>query len=201
MSERVHNFGAGPSALPLSVLEQVREELLDYRGTGMSLLEASHRGKAYDEVHQRTTRDLKTLLGAGDSHEVLFMGGGARMQFAAVPMNLLPAGGSADYVTTGTWSALALGEAQKVGRVREIWSSAATGHDRVPAPGDLEVDPDAAYLHYTSNNTIAGTQYHYVPKTGVPLVCDMSSDIFSRPLGMAPFGLIYAGAQKNLGPA
>ncbi len=202
MSERVHNFGAGPSALPLSVLQQVQAELLDYAGTGMSILESSHRGKAYDEVHQRTTRDLKTLLGAGDSHEILFMGGGARSQFAIVPMNLLLGGGSADYITTGNWSVMALAEAKKQGSARELWSSVAVGNDRVPAPGDLEPDPRAAYLHYTSNNTIAGTQYHYVPKTGaVPLVCDMSSDILSRPLDLSLFGLIYAGAQKNLGPS
>lgn len=202
MSTRVHNFGAGPSALPREVLEEAREELLSYGGTGMSILESSHRGKAYDEVHRRTTRDLKTLLGAGDSHEILYMGGGARSQFAIAPMNLLPADSSADYVTTGRWSAMALAEARKRGPVREIWSSEASGHDRVPAPGDLEVDSRAAYLHYTSNNTIAGTQYHFVPAAeGVPLVCDMSSDILSRPVDLAPFGLVYAGAQKNLGPA
>ena len=202
MSMRVHNFGAGPSALPLSVLEQVQEELLDYRKTGMSILESSHRGKAYDEIHQRTTRDLKTLLGIDDSHEILFMGGGARSQFAIIPMNLLPEGGSAEYITTGNWSVMALAEARKQGSIRQLWSSVPSGNDRVPTPGDLEVASEASYLHYPSNNSIAGTQYHFVPPAGaVPLVCDMSSDILSRPLDLAPFGLVYAGAQKNLGPA
>jgi phosphoserine aminotransferase len=183
-------------------LEQAQAELLDFRGSGMSILEMSHRSKTYEAVHQQTTRDLKALLGAGEDHALLYLGGGARTQFAAVPMNLLPPGASADYVTTGSWSALALAEARKLGPVREIWSSAATGNDRVPAAGELDVDPKAAYLHYTSNNTIAGTQYHHVPQAGtVPVVCDMSSDILSRPIDPAAFGVVYAGAQKNLGPA
>lgn len=202
MAHRVHNFGAGPAALPLEVLQKVQDELLDFQGTGMSILESSHRGKAYDQVHQQTTQDLGALLGTGDSHVVLYMGGGARSQFAIVPMNLLGEGASADYATTGRWSEMALAEARKQGRAREIFSSAESGHDRVPGAGQLGVDQNAAYLHYTSNNTIAGTQYHHVPDAGsVPLVCDMSSDILSRPLDLTPFGVVYAGAQKNLGPA
>ncbi len=199
---RVHNFGAGPAALPLPVLEEVRRELLDFRGTGMSILEASHRGAAYGEVHQGTVAALRELLGGAPDHEVLFMGGGARTQFGAVPWNLLPAGASADYLVTGRWAELAAAEAAKRGTARIAWSSEATGHDRVPAPGEYRVDPEAAYLHYTSNNTIFGTQLAAPPAAGpVPLVCDMSSDVLSRPLDLARFGLVYAGAQKNLGPA
>ncbi len=202
MSQRVHNFGAGPATLPLDVLQRVQADLLDFESTGMSILEMSHRSKVYDRVHQEAMSGIKALLGAGDDYEVLFMGGGARTQFALVPMNLRPSGTSADYWTTGNWSRLAIAEARKVGEAREPWSSEETGHDRVPQAGEVEVDPAAAYLHYTSNNTVAGTQYHYVPDAGdVPLVCDMSSDIFSRPVDLKPFGLIYAGAQKNLGPA
>ena len=202
MAHRVHNFSAGPAALPLEVLEQMRSELLDFEGSGMSILEMSHRSPGYDRVHQAAMADLKELLGVGDDHEVLFMGGGARTQFALVPANLLPSGGSADYWTTGRWSEMALAEAQKVGAAREAWTDAENGYRRVPAPGEVEVDPGAAYLHYTSNNTLYGTQFRDVPNAGdVPLVCDMSSDILCRPIDPAPFGLIYAGAQKNLGPA
>jgi phosphoserine aminotransferase len=203
--DRVHNFGAGPAALPLPVLEQVQAELLDFQGKGLSILEASHRSPLYDEVHQGTQASLRQLLGgeeATSGHRILFMGGGARSQFALVPMNLLPTGGSADYLVTGRWAEMALGEARRRGTAREIYSSAADGHDHVPAPGDYAVAPQAAYLHYTSNNTVAGTQFHEVPEAGdVPLVADMSSDILSRPLSLTSYGLIYAGAQKNLGPA
>ncbi len=199
---RVHNFGAGPAALPLPVLEEVQRELLDFRGTGMSILESSHRGAAYAEVHRETVAALRELLGGAPEHEILFMGGGARTQFAAVPWNLLPDGGSADYLVTGRWAEMALAEAAKRGGGRVAWSSEETGHDRVPAAGDFRVDPGASYLHYTSNNTIFGTQFPAPPDSGsVPLVCDLSSDILSRPLDLSRFGLIYAGAQKNLGPA
>ncbi|HEX6201169.1 MAG TPA: 3-phosphoserine/phosphohydroxythreonine transaminase [Thermoanaerobaculia bacterium] len=205
MTHRVHNFGAGPGALPLPVLETVRDELLDHRGSGMSILETSHRSPRYDEVHQGAIAGLRELLGGaalGDGYEVLFMGGGARTQFGLVPWNLMPPGGSADYLVTGRWAEMAAAEGAKRGRAREAWSSAGTGHDRVPGPGDYEVDPAAAYLHYTSNNTIFGTQLREPPEAGdVPLVADMSSDVLSRPLDLGRFGLIYAGAQKNLGPA
>ncbi|MDY7095874.1 MAG: 3-phosphoserine/phosphohydroxythreonine transaminase [Acidobacteriota bacterium] len=202
MTHRVHNFGAGPAALPLPVLEQVQQSLLDFEGSGMSILEMSHRSATYDRVHQQTMADVLELAGAGDDYNVLFMGGGARTQFMLVPMNLRPGGRAADYLTTGRWSEMALAEAKKNGSAHELWSSADTGHDRVPGPGDFSVHSEAAYLHYTSNNTIAGTQYQETPEAGeVPLVCDMSSDIFSRPIDLAPFGVIYAGAQKNLGPA
>lgn len=202
MTYRAHNFGAGPAALPLPVLERVQSELLDFQGSGMSILEVSHRGAHYDRVHQQTLADLRTLLVLGDDHDILFMGGGACLQFSLVPMNLLAAGQRADYLITGSWSQQALAEASKVGTTRALWSSAESGFDRVPGPGDYQPDPEAAYLHYTSNNTIAGTQYPRPPEAGtVPLVCDMSSDILSRPMDFAAFGLIYAGAQKNLGPA
>lgn len=205
MTHRAHNFGAGPAALPLPVLERVRDELLDYRGSGTSILETSHRGALYEEVHDGAMASMRHLLGGaalGEDHEVLFMGGGARTQFGLVPWNLLPEGGSADYVITGRWSEMAAAEASKRGRVHEAYSSAETGHDRVPEPADLRLDADAAYVHYTSNNTIYGTQFHEVPEAGpAPLVVDMSSDVLSRPLDLARFGLVYAGAQKNLGPA
>lgn len=205
MTHRIHNFGAGPGALPLAVLEQAQRELVDFRGAGLSILEASHRGPMYEAVHARTIEVLRELLDPGrglPDHDVLFMSGGARTQFAAIPMNLLPAGGSADYLVTGVWSEMAVKEAQKLGTVREAYSSAASTHDHVPAAGSYTVDPNAAYFHYTSNNTIFGTQFDHVPETGdVPLVGDLSSDILSRPLDARRFGLIYAGAQKNIGAA
>ncbi len=205
MTHRVHNFGGGPAALPLPVLDQVRDELLDFRGSGMSILEASHRGAHYSAVHRETSEALAELLGLGSganaSHAIVYMGGGARTQFGLVPMNLLPAGGKAAYVVTGRWAEMAAAEGAKRGDAQVVWSSAEDGFDHVPT-GGLWCDPDAAYLHYTSNNTVAGTQLRETPDyVPVPLVCDMSSDLLSRPLDLAPFGLIYAGAQKNLGPA
>ena len=201
MTERVHNFGAGPAVLPREVLEEIRAELLDFRGSGMSILEVSHRSTWYEEVHGRAIADLRRLLGGAPDHEFLFMGGGARTQFSAVPMNLL-AGGRADYIVTGLWSEKALAAALRVGAAREIWSSAASSFDQVPRPEALVLEPDAAYLHYTSNNTIYGTQFHALPDPGnVPLVADMSSDVLSRPIDLPVHGLIYASAQKNLGPA
>ena len=207
-SHRAHNFNPGPSALPLSVLEQVQREMLDFQGTGMSILESSHRGKAYEAVHFQAIHDLKSLLGADDDWRVLFMGGGASAQFALTAMNLIPAGGFAQYVTTGSWSEAALKEAKKIGDARELFTSGPE-HRRVPGPGECKPDPHAAYVHYTSNNTIYGTEYPGTPDfpgTGlaaghVPLVADMSSDIFSRPIELGRHALIYAGAQKNLGPA
>ena len=202
MARRAHNFSAGPAAIPLEVLEKVQAELLDYKGTGMSVMEMSHRDKPYEAVHNEAIANLKTLLNLGDDHVVLFMGGGARTQFALVPMNILPKGGFAEYAVTGVWAEGAFKEGKKLGDVREVFSSAASKHNHVPKQGALKIDPKAAYFHYTSNNTIYGTQYHYVPDSGVvPLVCDMSSDILSRPIDGSKFGLIYAGAQKNIGPS
>ncbi len=198
---RVFNFSAGPSALPLPVLEQARDELVDFRGSGASIMEQSHRGPVYDAVHTRCEADLRALLGVPDTHCFVFMGGGARSQFAHVPNNLARHA-PADYLVTGRWAQGAADEAAKLVTSRTLYSSADSGHDHVPTADDYAADPDAAYLHYTSNNTIYGTQYQYVPHArGGTLVCDMSSDILSRPVDVSRYGLIYAGAQKNMGPA
>ena len=200
---RVHNFGAGPAVLPLPVLERVRGELLDYAGTGMSVMEMSHRSAAFEGIIQKAEADLRSLLGLAPGHAVLFLQGGASLQFAMVPANLRAASASADYVLSGHWSKAALKEAQRSGRARVAGSTEASGFDRVPAQGELDLDPGAAYLHFTSNNTIYGTQWAAPPQPplGVPLVCDASSDALSRPIDVSRYGLLYAGAQKNLGPA
>jgi phosphoserine aminotransferase len=195
---RVANFNAGPAALPLPVLERARDELLEYGGTGMSIMEHSHRGKAYEGVHDEAIALLRELAGIPDSHHVLFMQGGASQQFALVPMNFL-GGRSADYIHTGTWSKNAMEEAKHFGTVRV---AAATDATRVPRADELSLDPGAAYVHVTTNNTIEGTQFHYDPATGsVPLIADMSSDFLWKKPDVARFALIYAGAQKNLGPS
>ncbi|MEQ8768836.1 MAG: phosphoserine transaminase [Planctomycetota bacterium] len=199
---RTHNFNAGPGALPQEVLEQAQAELLDFRGSGISLLASSHRGPEYSAVHAETIQSLRELIGGTEDHDILFMGGGARTQFVLVAWNLLQDGQHGDYLVTGNWSETAVAEASKIGDVRTVWSAESAGFTRVPNPGDYAVDPAAAYLHYTSNNTIRGTQYPAPPDSGdVPLVCDMSSDILSRPVHCQDHDLIYAGAQKNLGPA
>jgi phosphoserine aminotransferase len=201
--KRVHNFGAGPAALPLPVLERVQAELLDYAGTGMSVLEMSHRSAAFEGIIQKAEADLRALAGIGEEHAVLFLQGGASLQFAMLPSNLRPEGASADYLLTGHWSKAAFVEAQKQGRARAAGSTEASGFDRVPVQSELDLDPAAAYLHYTSNNTIYGTEWTEppTPPAGVPLVCDASSDVLSRPFDVKRLGLLYAGAQKNLGPA
>ncbi|MEW5736457.1 MAG: 3-phosphoserine/phosphohydroxythreonine transaminase [Thermodesulfobacteriota bacterium] len=201
MTKRVVNFNPGPAALPLEVLTEIRDELLDFRGTGMSVLEVSHRSKQFDAVAEETKASIKRLLSLGDNFDVLFLQGGASTQFALVPMNLLAVDASADYVNTGTWATKAIQEAQKMGRNVKV---VASSEDRnfCYIPKNIQFSKDAAYVHITSNNTIKGTQWKAFPDTaGVPLVADMSSDIMSRPFDAAPFGLIYAGAQKNLGPA
>ena len=201
--KRVHNFGAGPAALPLPVLERVRAELLDYAGTGMSVLEMGHRSAAFEAIIQKAEADLRALAGIGPDHAVLFLQGGASLQFAMVPANLRPEGASADYVVSGHWSKAALQEAQKKGRARVAASTEGSSFDRVPSQAELDLDDGAAYLHYTSNNTIYGTHWPQPPEppAGVPLVCDASSDVLSRPFDVTRLGLLYAGAQKNLGPA
>ena len=203
MAHRVINFAPGPATLPLAALEEAQRDLVDYRGTGISIVEHSHRGKDYEAVHAETKALLTSLLGIPDDYEILFMQGGARGQFAILPMNLLPAGASADYVITGTWSEKAIEEALIVGRAREAASTYVDGrYTRVPSRDELDLDAGAAYAHITTNNTIFGTQFFDYPDTGsVPLVADMSSDIAWRPLDVSRFGLIYAGAQKNLGVA
>ena len=201
MPHRAHNFSAGPAAMPLAVLERAKSELLDFGGTGMSIMEQSHRGATYEAVHARAIADLRSLLGISADYEVLFMQGGARGQFAMLAMNLLGDGVGA-YVDTGNWSFLAEKEAAKIGRTATVWSGRGSGYVRVPTPDEVVAPKDASYLHYTSNNTIYGTQFDTIPDPGTaPLICDMSSDILSRPVDVDRFGLIYAGAQKNMGPA
>jgi phosphoserine aminotransferase len=202
-THRVWNFNAGPASLPLPALERAQRELLDFEGSGMSIMEHSHRGKEYEAVHDQAIGLVRSLLGVPDDYEVLFLQGGASQQFAMVPMNLLPPGRSADYILTGVWSEKALAEAQLVGSARVAATTAVDGkYRRVPTDKELELDPKAAYVHYTTNNTIFGTQWFDVPDTGsVPLVADMSSDFLWRPFDVKRYGLVYAGAQKNIGPS
>ncbi len=197
---RVHNFNAGPAALPLPVLERVQTELLDFSASGMSIMEMSHRSKTFESQRARAENGLRQLLGLTDDWEVLFLQGGATLQFSMAPMNLLTQGARADYLTSGTWGVKALAEAKKAGDAREAASSKAAEFRRVPTEFDL--DAGAKYVHLTSNETIEGVQWLDLPDTqGVPIVADMSSDILSQPLDMSRFGLIYAGAQKNIGPS
>ena len=201
-TQRIYNFSAGPAVLPLEVLEEAQRDLVSLPGVGMSILEISHRSKTFDEVIQGCEADMRRLAGIPDGYKVLFLQGGASLQFSMVPMNLLPAGGSADYIVTGVWSQKAVKEAKKVGGVKIAGSTEAGNFTRVPAQSELTLDPAAAYVHMTSNNTIYGTEWKWLPETGaVPLVSDMSSDIFSGPVDVAKHALIYAGAQKNLAPA
>jgi phosphoserine aminotransferase len=201
-THRIFNFSAGPAVLPLEVLEEARENLLSMPGVGMSILEISHRSKPFDEIIQGAEADIRTLAGIPDGYHVLFLQGGASLQFSMVPMNLLPQGGSADYIVTGSWSQKAVKEARRVGGVGIAASTEPDNFSRIPAQAELTLDPHAAYVHYTTNNTIFGTEFGYVPEAGrVPLVADASSDIFSGPIDVAKFALIYAGAQKNLAPA
>ena len=202
MTERIYNFSAGPAVLPLPVLEEVRDNLLSLPGVGMSILEISHRSKVFEQILNQTVSDIKALAGIGDDYHVLFIQGGASMQFSMVPMNILPASGSADYIMTGAWSKKAAKEAQKVSKVNIAASTESEGFKRVPAQNEIKLDPAAAYVHITTNNTIFGTEWRQEPDAGsVPLVADTSSDMFSRPIEVNRYGLIYAGAQKNLGPA
>jgi phosphoserine aminotransferase len=199
---RIHNFSAGPAILPVEVLEQAQRDLMSLPGVGMSILEISHRSAAFDEVIDGCEADLRALGSIPDNYRVLFLQGGASLQFSMVPMNLLPPGGSADYVVTGVWAEKAVKEAKRAGTVNIAASTAAEKHTRIPRADELTLDPNAAYVHITTNNTIYGTQWRDVPETGtVPLVADTSSDMYSRPLDISKYGLIYAGAQKNLGPS
>jgi phosphoserine aminotransferase len=200
---RIFNFSAGPAVLPLPVLQQVQAELLNYRGTGMSVMEMSHRSPAFDGIIQEAEADLRALLDIPDDYHVLFLQGGATLQFAMVPMNLLKPTVSADYILTGAWAQAAYKEAGKLGLARNAGSSEATGFNTVPGQAALHLDPEAAYVHFTTNETIHGIEWpsEPVPPEGVPLIADMSSDFVSRPVDIRKYGLIYAGAQKNLGPA
>lgn len=201
---RAINFSAGPAGLPLPALEKARDELLDFGGTGMSIMEQSHRDKPYEAVHHDAQARLRRLLSLPDSHTILFMTGGASTHFALVPMNFLPPGKSADYVLTGGWSEKALDEAKIIGTPRVAVSTKLDDgrYLRVPTQAEVQLDPNAAYVHTTSNNTLFGTQFHTFLDTGaVPHVCDMSSDFMWRPTDLSKFDLVYAGAQKNLGPS
>jgi phosphoserine aminotransferase len=201
-TKRIFNFSAGPAVLPVEVLEEAQRDLVSLPGVGMSILEISHRSKTFDDIIQGCEADMRTLAKIPGGYKVLFLQGGASLQFSMVPMNLLPPGGSADYIVTGVWGQKAVKEARKVGTVKIAGSTESENFTRLPAQQELTLDPNAAYVHMTSNNTIYGTEFHWLPNPGaVPLVSDMSSDIFSRPIDVGKHALIYAGAQKNLAPA
>ncbi len=200
--DRIYNFSAGPAVLPMAVLEEAQRDLVALPGVGMSVMEISHRSKAFDGIIQQAEADLRAVGKVPSGYKVLFLQGGASTQFSMVPMNLLTGGRTADYIVTGDWSKKALDEAKKVGATSVAGTTEASQFNRIPTQAELKFTSDAAYVHMTSNNTIFGTQWHWLPDTGdVPLVSDASSDIFSRPIDVAKFGLIYAGAQKNLGPS
>ena len=200
--ETTYNFAAGPSALPTEVLETAAAELLDYRSSGMSVMEMSHRSSVYQAIFDETKADLKALLGVPDDYEVLFLQGGASTQFSMIPLNLLGEGDCADYAVTGNFAKIAAKEASKYGKVNIAADTSGCNHTRIPSQEELKLDPSAKYFYYCANNTIFGTEWHYVPETGgVPLVADMSSDILTQPLDVSRFGIIFAGAQKNLAPA
>jgi len=199
---RAFNFNAGPSALPLYSLQKAQTELLDYKGTGMSVMEMSHRSKEYEEIHNSAISLLRELMGIPADYEVLFIQGGASLQFTMVPMNFLASGKKAGYVLTGAWSEKALSEAKMMGETYIAASDKEANYRNIPSFEQIKYQPDTAYLHITSNNTIFGTQWQDFPDTGdIPLIADMSSDILSKPIDVSKFALIYAGAQKNLGPS
>lgn len=198
---RVYNFAAGPATMPLDVLEQAQSELTDWQSKGMSVMEVSHRSKDFVAVAERSEALLRELMGVPEGYHVLFLQGGASGQFSAVPQNLAPEGVPVDIVNTGSWSTKAVAEARKYSPVTVVADESASGYSTVPAEGTLHSSEGAAYLHYTPNETIGGVEFGYVPQVQAPLVADMSSTIMSRPVDVSRFGLIYAGAQKNLGPA
>jgi len=198
---RVYNFSAGPAVLPEAVLKQAQQEMLDWQGSGMSVMEMSHRGKAFMSIAEKAEADLREIMAIPDNYKVLFLQGGASSQFAMVPINLLRGNNSADYINTGQWSKKAIAEAKRYCDVNVIASSEDSNFTSVPEQASLPTSTDAAYLHYTPNETIVGVEFPYIPETNVPLVADMSSTILSRPVDVSKFGVIYAGAQKNIGPA
>ncbi len=202
MPDRIYNFSPGPATLPIEVLTQASKDIVNFQNTGIGLIELSHRSKEFMAVAQETEANLRDLMDIPDNYKVLFLQGGASSQFAMVPMNLLSPGQTASYLNTGTWAKKAIKEAKLFGNVNVAYSSESTNFDRVPASkADFEIAPESEYLYCVSNNTIFGTQYHEFPQTDKPLVCDMSSDILSRVIDVSKFGLIFAGAQKNMGPA
>ena len=201
-TDRIYNFSAGPSMLPLPVLEQASSEMTNYRGSGMSVMEMSHRSKVYIDIFEETKSDFRRMLKIPETHEILFMQGGATLQFSVVPMNLIGITGKADYAVTGNFSNLAMKEAKKYGEISIACSSDDRNHTYIPTLEDIRISSDASYFYYCSNNTIYGTEWKYVPKTGsVPLVCDMSSNILSMPVDVSGYGVIFAGSQKNMAPA
>ena len=202
MTERIHNFSAGPAVLPLPVLEEAQRDMLSLPGVGMSVMEISHRSKTFDEIFGRVDAGLRKLLGIPDNYHVLFLQGGASLQFSMIPMNFLPAEGSADYIITGSWGKKALKEAKRAGGVNVAATTADGGFTRVPDQDELKLDPKAAYVHLTTNETIEGVEWKHEPEVGeVPLVADASSDILSHPIPVDKYAFIYAGAQKNMGPS
>ncbi|MBM4148098.1 MAG: 3-phosphoserine/phosphohydroxythreonine transaminase [Lentisphaerae bacterium] len=198
---RVYNFCSGPAMLPLEVLEEAGREMVDFNKTGMSIIESSHRGKAYDAIHNEAISNLRELLGLGDDYSILFIQGGASLQFAMIPMNLLGPGATADYINSGYWAGKALKEAKLIGKTAVAADCGKEIPTRVPRLAELKLTDGAAYVHITSNETISGAQWKEFPKTSAPLIADMSSDILSRPFNATDFAMIYAGAQKNLGPS
>ena len=202
MNDRVYNFAAGPSTMPLSVLERAGSEITNYHGSGMSVMEMSHRSKVFMAIHAQTQEKLRRIMNIPQGYKTLFLQTGATGQFAAIPLNLMGEAGKADYAVTGNFSNLAMKEAKKYGTVNIAADSSDRDHSYIPAQDQLKLDPEASYFYYCANNTIYGTEWQYVPQMGdVPLVCDMSSDILSRPVDVSKYGLIYAGAQKNMAPA
>ena len=202
MNDRVYNFAAGPSTMPLSVLERAGSEITNYHGSGMSVMEMSHRSKVFMAIHAQTQEKLRRIMNIPQGYKTLFLQTGATGQFAAIPLNLMGEAGKADYAVTGNFSNLAMKEAKKYGTVNIAADSSDRDHSYIPAQDQLKLDPEASYFYYCANNTIYGTEWQHVPQVGnVPLVCDMSSDILSRPVDVSKYGLIYAGAQKNMAPA
>jgi phosphoserine aminotransferase len=200
--KRAINFNAGPAAIPQEVLEKAQAEMLDWKGTGMSVMEVSHRSKEYEEMHNHAQASFREIAGMGEEWKILFLTGGASSQFFMLPMNLIPEGGSADYLVTGHWGKAAVKEAKRFGKINAISTEKDGVFRSILKQSEIKLDPSSAYVHMTSNNTIFGTQWHYWPEVGdLPLVADMSSDIFSRPFPTDRFSMIYAGAQKNLGPS
>jgi phosphoserine aminotransferase len=200
--KRVWNFNPGPATMPLAVLEKAQKEMINYANTGMSVMELSHRSKAYEAIHNEAKSLITELLGVPANYKILFLQGGASLQFAMIPMNFLPAGKSADYILSGYWAQKAMKEAKTLGTVRVAGTTESVNFNRLPTADEIKLDANAVYAHMTSNNTIFGTQWKTFPKTGtVPLISDMSSDILSRKFDVSQFGMIYGGAQKNLGPA
>jgi phosphoserine aminotransferase len=202
MQQRVYNFSAGPAVLPEEVIKEAQENLFTLPGVGMSILEISHRSKTFDKIINEARTDLKSLLGINDDYDILFLQGGASLQFSMVPLNLMPPKNKADYIITGSWSKKALKEAKRTGATNVAASTESENFTRIPKQEELKLDPDASYVHFTSNNTIYGTEWQSEPETGnVPLVCDASSDILSKKIDVSKYGVIYAGAQKNMGPS